>query len=164
MGFGLALPLRITQGVFSFAVLALSIYVANWYNTATLSSSPSQINFLVFAGLWSLVSIAAIEVAPRFFPRASNPYIALGIEFTNMIFWFSGFVALAVFLSKLLFCRGSVCAAAQADTAFAAFMFVTWSVTVGMLAKDVFKSGFRKPTASVGAGGPPKEIMKETMA
>jgi hypothetical protein len=64
-------------------------------------------------------------------------------------------------MSKLLFCRGTVCAAAQADTAIAAFLFVTWITTVGLLAKDVFKSGFRKPTSPAGAGGPGAKRSKE---
>lgn len=43
--------------------------VANWYNADTLTSSPSQLNFLVFASLWSLVSVGYIEGASRFVPR-----------------------------------------------------------------------------------------------
>jgi hypothetical protein len=37
-----------------------------------------------------------------------------------MLFWFAGFIALAVFISNLLFCRGDVCRAAQAATVFGA--------------------------------------------
>jgi hypothetical protein len=91
----------------------------------------------------------------------SNPYAAIGIEFSNVLFWFSGFVALGVFLSKLLFCRGTVCGAAQADTAFSAFLFISWGATVGLMAKDLFKSGFRRPSPAGLAVPPP---MKETMA
>lgn len=81
------------------------------------------------------------------FPRAAaNPYIALGVEFTNVLFWFAGFVALAVFLSKLLFCRGAVCHAAQADVAFAALAWMSWTGSAGILAASVFKAGFRKPS------------------
>ncbi|KAK0635082.1 membrane-associating domain-containing protein [Bombardia bombarda] len=152
----IVLGIRSIQLAFSVAILGLSGYVANWYNTDTLTSSPSQINFLIFAALWSLLSIACLEIVPRFYSRVSNPYGFLAIEFTNVLFWFAGFVALGVFLSQLLFCRGSVCAAAQADTAFAAFMFVTWVATVGILAKDVFKAGFRRPTPG---GGVPKSVV-----
>ena len=42
-----------------------------------------------------------------------------------MLFWFAGFVALAVFLSGLVFCRGTVCNAARASTVFGA---LEWSV------------------------------------
>ncbi|KAK2003098.1 hypothetical protein LX36DRAFT_165861 [Colletotrichum falcatum] len=154
---GLIFPLRIVQGVLSLVILALSAYVANWYNVDTMTSSPSQINFLVFVPLFSFISIAYLEVVPKFAPRASHPWAAVGFEALNVLFYFSGFVALAVFLSKLLFCRGAVCGAARADTVFAAFQFVLWSGTTLLMFKDVFKTGFRKPTA----GGPPPQ-MKES--
>jgi len=84
--------------------------------------------------------------------------VALAFEVSNVLFWFGGFIALGVFLSKLLFCRGSVCGAAQADTVFSALLFVIWGGSVALMAKDVFKSGFRKPAAPKGPS------MKETMA
>ncbi|WYZ37580.1 hypothetical protein EsH8_II_001086 [Colletotrichum jinshuiense] len=154
---GLMLPLRIVQGVFSLVVLSLSAYIANWYNMDTMTSSPSQINFLVFVPLWSFISIAYLEVVPKFAPRASHPWAAVGFELLNVLFYFAGFIALAVFLSKLLFCRGAVCSAARADTVFAAFQFCLWTGTSLLMVKDVFKTGFRKPSVS----GPPPQ-MKES--
>ncbi|KAK4167405.1 membrane-associating domain-containing protein [Cladorrhinum sp. PSN259] len=143
----LLLPIRIFQGLFSTLVLALSAFVAHWYNTTTVVSSPTQINFLLFIGTFSVLSIACLEIFPRIFPRAAaNPYIALGVEFTNVLFWFAGWVALAVFLSKLLFCRGAVCHAAQADVAFGAMAWMSWTGSAGILAASVFKAGFRKPS------------------
>lgn len=68
-----------------------------------------------------------------------------------------------MFLSQLLFCRGTVCAAAQADTAFSAFLFGTWGVTVGLAARDMFKGGFRKPARGAGIAAN-NVAMKETMA
>jgi hypothetical protein len=152
--------------------------VANWYNVDTLTASPSPINFLIFASLWSIISVVYLEVVTKFFPRgmftplsnqethsntypAAHPYAALAFEFTNVTFFFSGFIALGVFLSQLLFCRGTVCAAAQADTAFSAFLFCTWGVTIFFAARDIMKAGFRKPIAAKMNGGLP---MKETMA
>ncbi|GJC82235.1 hypothetical protein CT0861_05735 [Colletotrichum tofieldiae] len=154
---GLILPLRIVQGVLALVILGLSAFVANWYNMDTMTSSPSQINFLVFVPLFSFISIAYLEVVPKFAPRASHPWAAVGFEALNVLFYFAGFVALAVFLSKLLFCRGSVCAAARADTVLAALQFALWAGTSLLMVKDVFKTGFRKPTA---AGPPPQ--MKES--
>lgn len=56
-----------------------------------------------------------------------------------MLFYFAGFIALATFLGKLLFCRGSVCAAARADAVFAAFSWVLWAGTSTILALELFK-------------------------
>lgn len=69
-----------------------------------------------------------------------------------MIFYFSGFIALAVFISKLLFCRGTVCGAARADVVFGAFEFALWIGTSAFLAKDVVKSGFRGGLKLGGSG------------
>lgn len=65
------------------------------------------------------------------------------MEAVTTIFYMSGFIALAVFLSKLLFCRGSVCDAARADVGFASFGFVLWVASTVMLSMEVFKAGFR---------------------
>ena len=98
-------------------------------------------------------------------PVVAHPWAALAFEATNVLFFFAGFIALGVFLSQLLFCRGTVCAAAQADTAFSAFLFCVWGVTVTLAARDMFKGGFRRPGAASRAGIAPNNVaMKETMA
>ncbi|KAM3078175.1 hypothetical protein ACMFMG_002529 [Clarireedia jacksonii] len=147
MAFGLLLPLRIFQAVFAVVVLGLSGYVAHWYDVDTLTSSPSQINFLIFVPLFTIISILYLEIAPRFMTRASHPYIHLAFELLNVLFYFAGFVALSVFLSKLLFCRGSVCAAARADVAFGAFSWLLWCGTTAILALEMFKGGMGRSRA-----------------
>jgi hypothetical protein len=72
---------------------------------------------------------------------ASHPYAHLVVEAINTLFYFAGFVALATFLSKLLFCRGTVCAAARADAVFAALGWMLWTGTTTILALEIFKGG-----------------------
>lgn len=84
--------------------------------------------------------------------------VAVGLEVTNVMFYFAGFVALAVFLGKLLFCRGAVCAAAKADTAFASFGFLLWAATTFFTMKSFFKTGLVRRGAPAGVSGP---AMKE---
>ncbi|PQE03146.1 MARVEL-like domain protein [Rutstroemia sp. NJR-2017a BBW] len=79
---------------------------------------------------------------------ASHPYIHLAFELLNVLFYFAGFVALSVFLSKLLFCRGSVCAAARADAAFGAFSWLLWCGTTAILALEMFKGGMGRSRAT----------------
>lgn len=74
---------------------------------------------------------------------ASHPYAHLGFEVVNTIFYFSGFIALSVFIGKLLFCRGSVCAAARADAAFAAFSWMLWTASSVVVAMKIFRGGFK---------------------
>ncbi|KAK1754582.1 membrane-associating domain-containing protein [Echria macrotheca] len=141
------------QGFFSLAVLILSAYVANWYNTDTLTSSPSQINVLLAAAAISIVSIIHLEVTSKFFPRLASPFVSIAVEFINLVFWFGSSISLAVFLSRLLFCRGSVCAAAQADAVFAFVNLLAWLGTFVPLTLDLFKGGLRKPTGPSMSGG-----------
>ncbi|POS71083.1 hypothetical protein DHEL01_v210520, partial [Diaporthe helianthi] len=61
MGFPLILALRAVQGLFAVIIFGVSVYVANWYNVETLTSSPSQVNFLVFVSVFSLLSITYLE-------------------------------------------------------------------------------------------------------
>ncbi|RKF83353.1 hypothetical protein GcC1_003018 [Golovinomyces cichoracearum] len=143
MAFGLLLPLRIAQGVIAIIVVSLSSYVAHWYDAETLTSPPSQINFLIFAPIFSFISIAYLELAPRFASKASHPFGHLTFEVMNVLFYFAGFIALSVFISKLLFCRGSVCSAARADAVFAAFSWLLWAGSTTLLALEIFKGGMR---------------------
>ncbi|KAI1632616.1 membrane-associating domain-containing protein [Biscogniauxia mediterranea] len=153
------LGLRAAQLVFAFIVMGLSAYVAHWYNADTLTSPPSQISWLLFVSIFTIISVGYLELAPRFMPRATHPYAALALEFSNLLFYFAGFIALSVFISKLLFCRGSVCGAAQADVAFGAFEFLLWAGSAALMGKDVLKQGFRRPATQAPLSAPP--MMKE---
>jgi len=137
------LPLRILQIVLSLIVLGTAGYVANWYNSDTLTASPSQINFLIFVPVWSFITIAYLEITPLYAKRASHPYAHFALEIITTIFYFSGFIALAVFLSKLLYCRGSVCASARAAAIFSSISCATWVLTTILLGIEIFKGGFR---------------------
>ncbi|KKY30580.1 hypothetical protein UCDDA912_g09438 [Diaporthe ampelina] len=153
MGFPLMLALRAVQGVFAVVILGLSAYVANWYNIDTLTSSPSQVNFLVFVPLFSLISIAYLEAVPKFMPKFSHPWAVLALEVTNVLFYFAGFVALAVFLTHLLFCRGAVCGSARAATVFSSFNFLLWTATAALTIKDALKGGFAGLRSGRGGAG-----------
>jgi len=156
MALGLLLPIRIAQAVFAVVVLGLSGYVAHWYNADTLTASPSQINFLIFVPIFTLISVLYLEVTPRFMSKASHPYAHFAFELLNVLFYFAGFIALSVFLSKLLFCRGSVCAAARADAAFGAFSWLLWLASSAILAMEMFKGGRSRSMPQ------PNMAMKET--
>ncbi len=45
--------------------------MASWYNVDTLTASPSQINFLIFVPLFTILSVVYLEGAPRFMPRST---------------------------------------------------------------------------------------------
>ncbi|KAK4146535.1 membrane-associating domain-containing protein [Dichotomopilus funicola] len=149
LSFPLITILRATQGVFAALILILSAFVANWYNTTTPSPSPSQVNFLLFGAVWSMLSLAAIELLPRFLTRIPKPYLTLPLDILNALFYLAGFAALAAFLQGLLFCRGDVCHAAQADVAFGAFSFAVWTATAVLSGKEALRV---RRTGGIGSG------------
>lgn len=124
--------------------------------TGSRLASPSTLNFLIFAPIFSILSVLYLELAPRLAPRASHPFSAVAIEGLNVIFYFAGFIAFAVYLSRLTFCTNPVCAAGRAVAVLAAAEFSAWIATATLVAKDMFKGGLRKPTAVATTGGTPQ--------
>lgn len=84
--------------------------------------SPGQINFLIFDSVWTFLALAYLIVVPWRFSDtvAHHKFAILAVETLTMIFWFAGFIALAVFLDDRV-CFGHVCSAAKAAAVFAAF-------------------------------------------
>jgi len=81
--------------------------------------SPSEINFLIFNSIWTILTLVYVTIVPMKFPRAAPRYALLGADCLAMIFWFSGFIALAVFLTSRV-CFGNVCNVAKTAVAFSA--------------------------------------------
>ncbi|KAK6197151.1 hypothetical protein LQW54_010893 [Pestalotiopsis sp. IQ-011] len=148
------LGLRAVQLLFGFIVLGLSAYVAHWYNVDTLTASPSQIDWLLFCSLFTIFSVVYLEIAPRAMPKIVHPVAVVAVELLNVLFYFAGFIALSVFISKLLFCRGSVCGSARADVAFGALQFLAWTGTAVFAVRDLMKGGFSMPRRA-GSGSAP---------
>ncbi|KAF8857923.1 hypothetical protein BDZ45DRAFT_569572, partial [Acephala macrosclerotiorum] len=118
--------LRGGQAFHSLVVLALSSYVAYENNRSLIPSSP-QINFLIFASSFSIIALLFLEIIPRISPRASPaPHAILLVQALVSGLFMAGFIALLVFLSRLLFCHGPVCVAARADAVFAALSYAVW--------------------------------------
>lgn len=71
-----------------------------------------------------------------------------------------------MFIGKLLFCRGSVCAAARAAAVFGALEFLLWCVSAALAARAVSQVGagislprFQMPRR--GGGGKPAPAEKD---
>jgi hypothetical protein len=118
--------------------------VANWYYSATITIPPPPVGFMVAVPVLSVLSLAYLEAAPRFAPKAAHPHAMFIVEVMNALFYFAGFIALAVFLGKLRFCRGSVCEAAKANAGLSAIQFLVWGATAGLCGMGLFRGGFKK--------------------
>lgn len=136
----IVLALRIIQAVFAIIVLGTAAFgmslsvqrkfiadssqVAHWWNSYynDTASSPSQINFLIFCAVWSLLALVYLIIVPMMFAESvlHHKFAILAIEAVTMLFWFAGFIALAVFLPDRG-CTGPVCGSARAACVFGAF-------------------------------------------
>jgi len=84
--------------------------------------SPSQVNFLIFTSVWTILAVAYLAIAPGRFPTVAHKFGILAAELLTMLFWFAGFIALAVLLTDIgCGSRKGVCAASVAGDVFAAF-------------------------------------------
>ncbi|KAL8789375.1 MAG: hypothetical protein Q9195_006848 [Heterodermia aff. obscurata] len=151
-----ALGLRAAQFVFAIITLGLTGYAAHWYNTFSLyGSSPSRINFLIFASVWTLLSLLYLTLTPRFVPSAAHKLAIFALDAVTMIFWFAGWVALAVFKDNLALCGGRVCHVVTAAIVFGAFEWFFFLVTTILAALHVWRTrdtGITAPEKHTAAG------------
>jgi hypothetical protein len=95
-------------------------------------------SFLVFTPVWSLVALIALVVMQlKFAHLTASPlarYGLLALEGLTMLYWFAGFVALAVFLADRI-CFGQVCDVARAGTVISA---ISWAVWMGSFVMGVW--------------------------
>jgi hypothetical protein len=115
-----------------------------WWSTHWRQSSPSEVNFLIFAPSWTVLALGALIVVPLKFSHMLSSKGAriglLALEGLTMMYWFAGFVALAVFLSDRI-CFGTVCDVARASTAVSAVNWLVWAVTFAFGVFQMVKGG-----------------------
>ncbi|KAK2766191.1 hypothetical protein FQN54_007707 [Arachnomyces sp. PD_36] len=140
------LPLRGVQAVFAVIVFALCAYVSTWFSNE-IGASPSDVNFLIFAGVFTIViTLPFIILAPRFLPALANKFTLLGLEAVTMLFWFAGFIALAAglgYVANIDWCGDdgkNACGAVKAGAAFGAFEWLAFAVTTAITALGAFRS------------------------
>jgi hypothetical protein len=121
--------------------------------------SPVEINFMIFSPIWSLLALSAIIAVPKFFPSAvqnTGPKIGLLVlELITSLYWFGGFIALAMWLDDRI-CFGTVCSIAKAGTAISAVNWAAWTVTLVAGGLAAFRKG-----GNVSLGGIKKETKVE---
>jgi len=140
MAFAFTLPIRIVQGVLALLDLILLSYSANRWNAGWRYASPSEVNFLIFCSVWTLLAVAYLVIAPTRFPNTAHKFAILGVEAVTMIFWFAGWVALAVLLGEIGTRGYSAAQAAAAGTAFGAIEFLLFAATTIMAALHVHRT------------------------
>lgn len=96
--------------------------MSNWWGSYWNAGAPSQVAFLLFCSVITLITLAYLILIPMRYTdsKLNHSGVILTIEGLTMMFWFAGFIALAVFLNNRV-CFGHVCSAAKAAAAFGAF-------------------------------------------
>ena len=103
-----------------------TFYYNGGYYYSRGNASPSQVNFLIFCAVWSILAVAFLILSPRYDTRArhvGHKFAILAVDAVTAIFWFAGFIALAVFIGVPDCGNNHVCGALQASVAFGAFLW-----------------------------------------
>ena len=118
----ISLSLRAIQILFAIILLGLTAYLVNFFNDKTVQGdSPSRVNFMLFNSLWTILVASYLLFAPRLSHPLNHKYAILGLDAVTCIFWFAGFIALAVLYHDLIFCVGHICSVMVASAVFGAF-------------------------------------------
>ncbi|KFX97105.1 hypothetical protein O988_05033 [Pseudogymnoascus sp. VKM F-3808] len=129
-------PVRVVQALFAIIVLGLLADVTtNWYTA-------SEVNFLIFTSVWTLLAVAYLVIAPLTFATAAHKYGILVAEALTMLFWFAGFIALADLLGRVgcTSRAGKACSESIAATVFAAFEWLLFAGTTILAALHVWRT------------------------
>jgi len=135
------LPLRAAQGFLALLILALMAFVvSDWHHSSYYTWSPSQAKFFLFTACWTLLAVVYLAFAPTRFPDAAHKFAILAVEFLTMLFWFAGWVALAVLLGDIG-CEGwAACQVAEAATVFGAIEWLLFVATMVIAALHVWRT------------------------
>ncbi|ROV95937.1 hypothetical protein VSDG_05180 [Cytospora chrysosperma] len=134
---------HIVAAVLSLVELGLTAYIVSVYNGTyyggyyyNVNASPDRVNFMLFNAVWSLLILAYIGLTPLYLPKIFHKQAALALEAVTMIFWFSGAVALAVWVG-VPYCYGNdFCQALQAAVAFGFFI---WALFLALTVLDAIE-------------------------
>lgn len=90
----------------------------------THANAWDTVNFNLFNGVWTLfIAVPYFILTPIFVPALAHRWALVAVDAVTMIFWFAGFIALAVDLGDVsgVCSHWSPCQGLQAAAAFGAF-------------------------------------------
>ena len=148
------LLLRVASILFAISELGLNAYVVYYADDyfyedpygdwGVNHDTPSQVAFLLFAAVWSLLVLVYVTLAPVYLitggenasyvkKNLTHRYAIVALDTITTIFWLAGWIALAELIGGPSTCT-TFCAAIQASVAFAAFLWATFAASglIGM--------------------------------
>ncbi|KAH8176771.1 membrane-associating domain-containing protein [Sarocladium implicatum] len=149
MAFGIIAIVHAVLALFLIIELGLTGYVVDRTDNAWWSDTPSSFAFMLFCTIWSILVLLYLALTPRFFPRAYNTMVALGLLVVTTIFWFAGSIAMAAFIGTPDCHGNNFCQSAQAAVAFGFFI---WAIFTGLTVMEGLAfSGSGRATADTRA-------------
>ena len=102
------------------------------FTVASYALSPSQVNFMIFNAVWTMLVLIYLGLAPKFFSRFAHVHAILALDALTMLFWFAGFIALTVLYHDIVDIAnyeffggcgalGDYCGVSEAAVVFGAF-------------------------------------------
>ncbi|KAI9803532.1 MAG: hypothetical protein M1825_001875 [Sarcosagium campestre] len=160
MALPIILILRAVQALFTIIELGLSAYGVSQFSQCYSSigidycdSSPGELNFVVFNCIWTILVLAYLILSITILKKFAHGIAALALDAITMIFWFSGFIALAVRVgnSDAYYGNSDVHTPAydalRAAVAFAAFLWALFVATTVLNALEHFRGGSKTTTS-----------------
>ncbi|KAL8963455.1 MAG: hypothetical protein Q9193_000287 [Seirophora villosa] len=121
------LVLRALQLLFAIILLGMTAYLVDTTTGSFYGGyryrSPSEVAFMLFSSVWTLVpALPYLALGPRFLPAsANNKVIHLAVDALTALFWFAGFIALAAWYGDRDGCTLTLCQVVVATCVFGAF-------------------------------------------
>ena len=56
---------------------------------------------MIFVAVWTIIVVLYLALTPKFMPSLAHVFAILALNALTMLFWFAGFIALAVFHHQL---------------------------------------------------------------
>jgi hypothetical protein len=139
MAYAFIFPIRVAQAFLALLILILDAYVV--HNWSWAAWSPSEANFILFCAVWTLLAVAYLVFAPMHAPVAAHKFGILAAEVLTTIFWFAGWIALAVLLGDIPGCgHWNTCRVAAAADVFSAIEWLLFMATMFMSAIHVWRT------------------------
>ena len=97
---------------------------------------------MVFNAVWTILVLIYLGLAPRFFSRYAHVHAITALDALTMLFWFAGFIALAVLYHDIVSVAnfeflsgcgvlGDYCGVSEAAVVFGAFEWYVLSILKG---------------------------------
>ncbi|OIW28135.1 hypothetical protein CONLIGDRAFT_463879 [Coniochaeta ligniaria NRRL 30616] len=140
MAYGFVPIVHIVAAVFAIIELGLTAYVVSVFDAGLFNNSPSQVDFLLFCSIWSLLVLAYVGLTPLYYTRLFHKLASLVLLAITTIFWFAGSTALAADFGAPS-CHGNrLCGSIEASIAFGFFLFALFAFLTALDAIETMRS------------------------